>query len=378
MADRSIRSLVHLENSASTARVLNLLSNWRRHKDKPDYAAQPFFQNKALNRAMILKHQVKRDELDLFDYPRLSATKVVFPVDPTDLKSGGKVALIGQRYFAQMLEGAMGQSSENAARDVSLLQLLDKLSSFDPFLLREELKRNGFEPAACYLELTEADVKKIFAFAQSEIEPLVRMSLGGSTAGLASQTAKLVDKLFANNLDSEIQVLRQVLRLNEAEFVEGMFCWKGFIYYKWVEQNIASASQTVTNAILQTMPLGKIETHTRESLSKVRTLIVERMIVSAGTVKTALATYDHAYAELTAKTNPVPFREFLLSAPARFAALGERLGVLQHITSFCQFRFPPGQRITIAAEELLDVFNDFEGALYVPEPRAQRKAATAH
>jgi hypothetical protein len=377
VADRSIRSLVHLENSASTARVLNLLSNWRRHKDKPDHSAQPFFQNKALNRAMILKHQVKRDELDLFDYPRLSATKVVFPVDPADLKAGGKVALIGQRYFAQMLEGAMGQSSETAARDLSLLQLLDKLSSFDPFLLREELKRNGYEPATCYFELTEADVKKIFAFAQSEIEPLVRMSLG-SDAGVANKTAKLVEKLFANNLDSEIQVLRQVLRLNEAEFAEGIFCWKGFIYYKWVEQNVASASQTVTNTILQTMPLGKQEAQTRESLSKVRTIIVERMITSAATVKTSLATYDHAYSELTAKTNPVPFREFLLSAPARFAELGERLGVLQHITSFCQFRFPPGQRVMIGAEELLDIFNDFEGALYVPEPRAQRKAVGAY
>jgi hypothetical protein len=376
VVDRSIRSLIHLENSASTARVLNLLSNWRRHKDKPEYSAQPFFQNKALNRAMILKHQVKRDEIDLFDYPRLSATKVVFPVDPTDLKAGGKVALIGQRYFAQMLEGAMGQSSEDAARDLSLLQLLDRLSSFDPFLLREELKRNGFEPATCYLELTEADLKKIFAFAQAEIEPLVRMSLGGG-AGFATQTAKLVEKIFANNLDSEIQVLRQVLRLNEAEFAEGIFCWKGFIYYKWVEQSVAGASQTVINTILQTMPLGKQDTQTRESLNKVRTILVDRIISSASTVKTSLDTYDHAYAELTANTNPVPFREFLLSAPARFAELGERLGVLQHITSFCRFRFPSNQRVMIGAEELLDILNDFEGALYVPDPRAERKRVAA-
>lgn len=377
VADRSIRSLVHLENSASTARVLNLLSNWRRHKDKPDHSAQPFFQNKALNRAMILKHQVKRDEHDLFDYPPLSATKVVFPVDPNDLKAGGKVALIGQRYFNQMLEGAMGQSSENAARDLSLLELLDRLSSFDPFLLREELKRNGFEPATCYFELTEADVKKIFAFAQAEIEPLVRMSLGGG-GGVANKTAKLVEKLFANKLDGEMQVLRQVLRLNDAEFAEGIFCWKGFIYYKWVEQNVASASQMVANTILQTMPLGKQEAQTRESLSKVRTIIVDRILSATIEVKTSLATYDHAYGELTAKTNPAPFREFLLNAPALFAQLGERLGVLQHITSFCSFRFPSNQRVMIGADELLDIFNDFEGALFVPEPPARRKTGTGY
>ena len=226
------------------------------------------------------------------------------------------------------------------------------------------------------MELTEADVKKIFAFAQSEIEPLVRMSLG-SGAGLANQTAKLVEKLFANNLDSEIQVLRQVLRLNEAEFAEGIFCWKGFIYYKWVEQNVAAASQSVNNIILQTNPLGKQDAQTRESLNKVRAVLADRILSSTVGVKTSLDTYDHAYAELTEKTNPVPFREFLLSAPARFAELGERLGVLQHITSFCRFRFPSNQRVMISPEELLDILNDFESALFVPAPEAARKRVGA-
>jgi hypothetical protein len=86
-----------------------------------------------------------------------------------------------------------------------------------------------------------------------------------------------------------------------------------------------------------------------------------------------LASYDDAYAELTTKTNPAPFREFLLSAPARFAELGERLGVLQHITSFCRYRFPSDRRLPIGAEELLEIFNDFEGALFVPETPAERK-----
>ena len=363
-----------MENSASTARVLNLLSNWRRHKDKPEYTAQPFFQNKALNRAMILKHQVKRDEVDLFEYPRLSATKIVLPVDPTDLKAGGKVALIGQRYFNTMLEGAIGQSREEVARDLALLELLDNLSSFDPFLLREELKRNGYEPGACYLELTEADVKAIFAFAQSEIEPLVRMSMGAG-AGLANKTAKLVGKLFANELDSEIQVLRQVLRLSESEFAEGIFCWKGFIYYKWVEQNVSDTSQIVTNIILKTRPVGKQEPPVRESLDGLRGVVVDQMVAAAATVKHSLATYDEAYAELTQKTNPVPFREFLLSAPARFAELGERLGVLQHITSFCKYRFPSDRPISIGAPELLDIFTDFEAALFLPGTHEERKKA---
>jgi hypothetical protein len=197
----------------------------------------------------------------------------------------------------------------------------------------------------------------------------------GAGANVANKTAKLVEKLFSNDLDSEIQVLRQVLRLSESEFAEGIFCWKGFIYYKWVEQDVAATSPVITNIILETRPVGKQEGQVRESLDKLRGLLVDRMVSAAFTVKKSLATYDDAYAELTAKTNPVPFREFLLSAPARFAELGERLGVLQHITSFCKYRFPTDRRVPIGAEELLEIFNDFEGALFVPETPAERKKA---
>jgi hypothetical protein len=200
------------------------------------------------------------------------------------------------------------------------------------------------------------------------------MSLGTS-GNVANKTAKLVEKLFANDLDGEIQVLRQVLRLSESEFVEGIFCWKGFIYYKWVEQGVSATSQMVTNLILETRPVGKQEASVREKLDKLRVMLVDRMISAAATVKTSLSTYDDAYAELTTKTNPAPFREFLLSAPARFAELGERLGVLQHISSFCRYRFPSDRRVPIGAEELLEIFNDFESALFLPETGGERKKA---
>ena len=213
MADRGIRNLVHLQDTASTARLLNLLSTWRRHKDKPEYSAEPFFQDKRLNRAMIVKHRLRPDELELFDHPRQTATKVVFPVDPTNLKLGGKFAFIGQKNFSALIADFIGQNENAIALDPPLLKLLDELPSLDPFLLREELKRNGYQPAACYLELSEADLKKIFAFVQCEIEPLVRLCTGGT---LASHTVKLVERILSNKLDGEMEPLRQVLRLSES------------------------------------------------------------------------------------------------------------------------------------------------------------------
>ena len=43
---------------------------------------------------------------------------------------------------------------------------------------------------------------------------------------------------------------RQVLRLSEAEFPEGVFCWKGFLYYKWVYRAVAEATPNVLNTMI--------------------------------------------------------------------------------------------------------------------------------
>jgi hypothetical protein len=366
VADRGIRSLVHLQNSASTARVLNLLSVWRRHKDTPEYSQNPFFQNSRLNRALILKHRLRRDERDLFDRPRLTATKVVFPVDPYDLKMGGQFAFVGQKHFSRLLEDAFGRNEKNDSLDMQLLNLLDQLPSLDPYLMREELKRAGYRPAPCYLELSEGDLDRIFTFVQEEIEPLIRMSLGGQI-GLASQTTKLATKILSNTLDSEMEPLRLVLRLNENEFAEGVFCWKGFLYYKWVNQQTVAEAPRIVDHIIQIQPLGKLDAPSRERIEAMRTALTSHFLTASDAIKSSLATYDTAYEELTKKANPTAFRDFLLTSPAYFAELGERLGVLQHVVSFWRFRFPPNQFVSVSGEELFDIFTDFQANLQAQE-----------
>lgn len=376
MADRGIRSLAHLQNSASTARVLNLLAVWRRHKDNPEYAQSPFFQNPRLNRTMILKHTLRAHELGVFNEPRRTATKIVFAVDPFDLKLGGRSAFVGQKNFAYMLDDFIADREKFETLDLPLLELLDRLPSFDPFLLREELKQHGYKPAACYLELSEADLKRIFSFVQGEIEPLVRMALGGE-AGIASRTNRLVQKLLSNTIDVEMQPLQKVLRLGDSEFAEGIFCWKGFLYFKWINASVAETAPSIIKTVVQTRPSGAIDAETRRVLGEMRTNLVNRFHWTRVSIENLLKTYDSAYRGLTEQGNATAFRDFLLNAPSHFQELGERLGVVQHITSFCQFRFPPNRRTLIGAEEMVDIFNDFEASLSLLEspPNAQALSA---
>jgi hypothetical protein len=86
MTDRSVRSLTNLQKSASTARVLNLLKVWEDHGHTEEWAQAPLFQHRMLNRALILKHRLRRDEIDVFRVRRHVATKIMLPIDERDLR----------------------------------------------------------------------------------------------------------------------------------------------------------------------------------------------------------------------------------------------------------------------------------------------------
>jgi hypothetical protein len=60
-----------------------------------------------------------------------------------------------------------------------------------------------------------------------------------------------------------------------------------------------------------------------------------------------------------------------------FCDLGERLGAVNHIVSFWNFRFPQGKLPTVTGPELIDILADFEESLAFNEgAAAARKLAS--
>ena len=79
--ERIFRSLRGLEKTASTSRVLNLAALSVRHQGNPEHSEAPLFKSPVLNSAVILKHRLRVDEVDLFDGLTRTATKVIVPFD---------------------------------------------------------------------------------------------------------------------------------------------------------------------------------------------------------------------------------------------------------------------------------------------------------
>jgi len=362
VGDQTVRNLAHLENTASTARVLNLRAV-KNLKDKlPEYSTEPMFQNLALNTSIIVKHRLRRGEADLFPTTRRSATKIMIPIDTRDLSLGARYVFIGQHQFKEALLESFGISIDENSRDIRTLSILDLTPTLDPFLLREQLRRFDLEPARCYFELSEADTARMFAFAQREIEALIRMSIE-NPADAGDQAARLTRKILANSADADLEPLRQTMRLDRPQFLEGAFCWKAFLYYKWQLGDILPRVAPVLQEIAQIKPLGPQSEEDRAYLISARETLRKALIASCKAVKVTLGFYDNAYQRLTQQSDPGAFRDFLLRAPTLFNDLGERLGGIEHIVSFWRFRFPAGSRPLVTPAELASVFTDFEGSL---------------
>ncbi len=362
MTDRSIRRLTDLEHSGSTARVLNLLAPHRTTPPDPALETAPFFQNRALNRCFIVKHRVRPNELDLLTRPQATTTKIMAPIEGTDLRLGARFLMLGQKDFDASAEEMFGEALRPGKRDRQVLDLIDELPSLDPFLLREHLRQHGFEPARSYFAISDADIQRMYAFVREEVMALVSLS-GSSAASGQSHAARLVEKLLSSSADSGFKPLQETLKLSDQDYQDGVFCWRGFLYYKWVLKDLGPAITRVVGAIERTQPRGARDPEATAYLPGARARLATAIVTACAGADRTLGIYDKAYQSLTRDGQPGAFRDFLLTAPTLFMDLGEQLGAIQHIVSFWRYRFPEHSRAPIDAVEMMDLFLDFEDSL---------------
>ena len=360
--NRDVRSLANLGDTASTSRVLNLAQVHAASAHEKDYQLKPFFRDSQLNKCILVKHTLRSNERELFTRIRRTATKIILPFDVSDLKLGGRSIMVNQIGFDHFCRNYLNSDEAAAHNDVQVLKLLDLLPSLDPFLVREHLSRNGYRPGACYLKISPYDIQRMIGFANEEIERLVRTAFSSSMSGGAA--IKLAGKILANELDKELWPLKATLRMSDDEFSDGIFSWRGFLYFKWRHIELQEEMRKLLEGLATYQPIGACEDGMREYLKETRPRLARRIVNAIANVGRTLTIYDTAYHALVDASNPGPFRRFLLDGPSLFFELGECIGILSHIGSFWSYRMGQQmmtQRLTPA--EYGDILMDFEDSL---------------
>ncbi len=361
---RTARSLAALQKSASTSRVLNLASAELLNKDDPTRLTKPFFHSRALNAGLIIKHRLRYDETYLFNGSRQTATKIVIPFSIHDLSLGGQSVFVEQTGWLNILEELCPDRTA-LARDIEVLRLLDLLPSLDPFLLREHLRQHDYDIAACYFSITEADFERMQAFVATQIAKLIALAYQGTGSASVASTSRLVEALLSTQVDSRLDPLRLTLMLDGEAFREGVFCWKGFLYYKWVLANSSSDLRSILDEIKTLSITGPRDMEMGRYVEAARLRLNNQILSQRREIVVALKVYDDAFQDLTTNGNPKAFREFLLRAPEMFLSLGEKIGGISHVVSFWRYRFPKGTPLVATIDDAVSILQDFESSLSV-------------
>ncbi|MEI7789881.1 MAG: hypothetical protein WCJ15_01795 [Alphaproteobacteria bacterium] len=351
--DRSVRFLSAL-GGASTSRVLNLFRIASDNLENPEHLEKPLFVSPIINKAFLLKHRTRADETYLFASPRAVATKIIIPFDSTDLSAGGRSLFVDQRGYTEALRDVGNYKSDALERDLSVLRMLNAVPSLDPFLLREHLRMNKIEVSPSYFAISEGDQERMHSFVSQEMSKLIALAGGDSTS-----SGRLVSAMLSNEIDEKLEPLRLTLGLTGNDFREGVFSWRGFLYYKWSMGKFWPDVMGVLREINTIQPFGALTPEQKVYLTAARRNIIEMVRDNGNHVNKALGVYDASFGDLVENQSPKTFRDFLLSAPYMFLELGEKLGAISHIVSFWRYRFPPGGPTYIDADELAAIFQDF-------------------
>jgi len=355
------RSMRALERTASTSRVLNLAALAVKHADNPEHQAQPLFLAPALNAAVILKHRLRANEIQTVATRHRTATKLIVPFERSDLSLGGRSLFVGDRGWMESLQELAG-TSYDLGRDAGVLEALDELPSLDPFLLREHMKRRGFEVAETHFEISLGDLELMTQFVGGEISRLIELAYKGRSASEAN-TGRLVEALLSTRNDERLDPLRITLRLEGESYREGIFAWKGFLYYKWMLNSLWPRLRQVLLELGTVKTTGPRDVELEGLVRALKARLHDSIERQVKAVSDYLRVYDGVFEELTRDGNATAFRDFLLRSPEMLMALGEGTGVVSHIASFWRFRFPKGKPLEAPVAELLDILQDFEAGL---------------
>jgi hypothetical protein len=157
--------------------------------------------------------------------------------------------------------------------------------------------------------------------------------------------------------------MRMTLALNGDAFREGVFGWKGFLYYKWCLATVSTQVKGVASELDRLVTFGPSHFESQHAFQAGRARLKRNIAQEWRSVLETLRVYDDAFEDLTRHNRPAAFRAFLLAAPSMFVQLGEQIGGLSHIASFWRYRFPPRSPIRASLTDAVDLIADFEDSL---------------
>ena len=367
-ATPGVKSLKAMVEMSSSARLLNLHALTEERSADPARQSLPMFAHPVLNRAIIAKHNVAAGEEERLAPRRFNATKVIFPLDPRDLNLGGQYLFVEQHDFVGVLARHLEYGDLPLDRDLTVLRLMDRLPTLDPFLLREALAREDIEVDRSYFRFSEPDKVHMLSFVEGQMGSLIRLCFG-ELKPEDRRTKRLSRLLLADSDSPDLGPLQITLMMDDAAFAEAMFSWKALLYYRWRVQVLTPVLRATLKSIAA-VGGKRYASDAREFVERARTLLQRSIAASWRDIGQTLGRYDRAYESLIEQRDPDSFRRFLMQGSGLFIDLGEGIGRLEQVVSYWSHRLR-GHASGMGPDEVVDAIRDLLQGLSLtsgPEP----------
>jgi len=364
MSKDTFGRLKFLKRGGSTARVIDLVSIAHRYQDEPAYHDAPMFQNRRLNVSFIVKHTLRAWEREQLGGKRISATKVIIPISDDDLDMGGHSIFVEDPSMSERLAAHLGVNTHAKAfnADIQRLRELATLPSFDPYLLHEYFRRQGAPVAPLYFTISAEEVQHISEFVAGQINLLVRRAMDEGAVGDLKKSKRLASVLFEDQDSPQLEVLRQALRMTAEEYKEGVFGWKGTLYYSWRAGQCYDDLLAFIQA-LKMLDLSAMSVSDRQDIQKIIRSIGLQAIQRWNRLQAKLDLYHQEFTRFVERGDPAALTAFLRRAPDLFVEMGEDISRLQHVAAYWDFWTQGRKMISLTGAEAFELLPDFEAAL---------------
>jgi hypothetical protein len=312
-------------------RVFNCNVMSRRVKEK-DPSAPPFFRNLPLNNLVLIKDTMPED------LRRTSAaaigTKLYVPFNEDNIYEGGRTIFVKDKHLAEALMQHFGESAlgkESFAEDLKILNVLDRLPSLDPFLLKDVFLNEKIAVNEAYFEVSQEIWAEIESFILERFEPLVKAAFPDAMSS-DDRARKLVEKIWeARDLEA-LAPLVQALRLPPAAALEIFAAWKGIIFYSFqYEKAKPQFVDLFTWLKALEMPVAAISSAERKEFKDTVEAVKAQLRAEWGKADTILQQYQQSYDKMfKLKVSSAEFVAFLKNSSALYWDLGNALGKAGH------------------------------------------------
>jgi hypothetical protein len=294
------------------------------------------FSTNELNNVILVKEARPSRKNSRYEFDHPIGTKLYFPYNCSRIYDGGKSVFIDDPQIRRILKHHAGLDfvyrSEDANRDLQLIQLLEDLPSLDPFLVKDKLDIEDVQANEIYFQISDTEWKAIQAHVSEKLKPIIAFAFRDSEELEKGRTLTLIRKLWnTKDIDSLLPIV-DAFNLPREEASKIFSAWKGIMYYGYeYDRCLPRWKMNIEWMQQDAGPTDFVAPEHRVLLQELSNSVREQYREFWQDLRDIFSSYEEAYDKLfVQRQDPGPFVDFMRSAVKTYWVLGSRLSAINH------------------------------------------------